>query len=202
MAAGTQTASIGLGSRERSTGARERILDAAYELFSRNGIHAVGIDRIIAQAEVAKATLYHHFQSKEALIIAFLDLRQQRWTRGWLQVEAERRAATPKGRALAVFDAHDEWFHRPDYEGCSFINTLLEIGDCESPIHVETVRQLLVVREILEAYAEQAGTSNPSEVGYQLQTLLMGAIVSACRGDEHAARRTRPLAARLLEPAR
>jgi AcrR family transcriptional regulator len=183
-------------------GARTRILETAYELFSRNGIHAVGVDRIIADAGVAKATLYHHFPSKEALVIAFLDLREERWTRDWLQAEVERRAAGGQERVLAVFDAFDEWFHRPDYECCAFINTLLEIGDEESPIHREAVRHLTVVLEILEGYAEQDGAADPKATGRQLQLLVMGAIVSARRGDREAARRARDLAEVLLDRSR
>jgi AcrR family transcriptional regulator len=178
--------------------ARERILDAAYRLFSRDGVQAVGIDTVIAEADVAKATLYHHFPSKEALIIAFLALREERWTYGWLQAEAERRAAIPADRALAVLDALDEWFHRPDYEGCSFLNTLLEISDRDNPVYAATVRHLSTIERVLETYAEQAGASNAPEAAYQLQTILMGAIVSASRGDQDAARRIRPLVASML----
>jgi AcrR family transcriptional regulator len=176
-------------------GARRRILEAAYELLSQHGVHAVGIERIIAEAGVAKASFYHHFRSKEALIIAFLGLREERWTHGWLQAEAERLASTPAERAIAVFDALDEWFHRAEFEGCSFINTLLEVSDRTSPVHIETVRHLANVRKLLQGYAEQAGALDPAKLGTQLQTLLMGAIVSAGRGDADAARRIRPLVA-------
>jgi AcrR family transcriptional regulator len=108
--------------------ARERILDTAYELFSHNGIRAVGIDRIVAESGVAKMSLYHHFPSKDDLVLAFLELRMERWTRGWLEAEIERRAETPRERLLAVFDVFDEWFHESDFEGCSFILTLMEGG--------------------------------------------------------------------------
>jgi AcrR family transcriptional regulator len=182
--------------------ARTRILETAYELFSRHGIHAVGIDRIIARADVAKATLYHHFASKEALVLAFLELREQRWTRDWLQAEAERRAPTPQGRALALFDALDEWFHREDFEACAFINTLFEISDRGNAIHHEAVRHLDLILKILESYAEQSGAANPQATGNQLQVLMMGAIVSATRGDREAARRARALAELLLQSAR
>src|ERR1700730_4758777 len=89
--------------------ARERILDTAYVLFSHDGIRAVGIDRIIAEAGIAKATLYRHFASKEQLVLAFLDLRQERWTHEWLEREVERIAPTPQRRCLCVFDALDDW---------------------------------------------------------------------------------------------
>ena len=178
--------------------ARERILEAAYRLFSRDGIHAVGIDRIIAEADVAKATLYHHFGSKEALVVAFLDLRQKRWTYGWLLTAAERKGASAKGRVLALFDALDEWFRTPEFEGCSFIATLLEINDRDSVVHNVAVRHLAAVRGMVQGFLEEAGARNAKDTSYQLQILMMGAIVSASRGDIDAAQRARPLAASLL----
>src|SRR3954469_18658607 len=108
-------------------GARERILETAYELFSRHGIQAVGVDRIVAEAGVAKMSLYRNFGSKDELVLAFLRAREERWTRGWLQAEAQSRGETPAERLLAIFDVFGEWFARTDFEGCSFVNVLLEI---------------------------------------------------------------------------
>ena len=93
-------------------GGRERILDTAYELFSRHGTRAVGVDRIIADAGTAKMTLYRHFASKDELVLAFLAEREERWTRGWLQAEVERRAQQPRERLLAIFDVFGAWFEQ------------------------------------------------------------------------------------------
>src|SRR6266540_7429799 len=90
--------------------ARDRILEAAYELFSRQGIRAVGIDAIIERSGVARMTLYRHFASKDDLVLAFLERREQRWTQDWLQAEVQRRSDDPAQRLLAVFDVFDEWF--------------------------------------------------------------------------------------------
>src|SRR6187402_3319099 len=103
-------------------GGRERILDTAYELFSRHGTRAVGVDRIIEEAGTAKMTLYRNFASKDDLIMAFLERREELWTRGWLQAEVQRRATEPRERLLAIFDVFGDWFALPDFEGCSFIN--------------------------------------------------------------------------------
>jgi AcrR family transcriptional regulator len=178
--------------------ARERILDTAYELFSHNGIRSVGVDRIVAEARVAKMTLYNHFPAKTDLALAFLDLREERWTRDWLKSEIERRATNPRDRLLVPFDAFDEWFHRDDFEGCSFVNTLLETHGTD-PLHQAAVQHLALIEDLLESYVEQAGMEDPEEIALQLQTLMMGSIVSAGRGDLEAARRARSVAELLLD---
>src|SRR5438270_14082798 len=119
---------------ELKPNARERILDSAYALFSRNGVRAVGVDEVIDHASVAKATLYRHFASKDDLVLAFLERRGEVWTRGWVEQEARRRGATAEEQLLAIFDLFDEWFRRDDYEGCSFVNVLLEVRDLDHPV--------------------------------------------------------------------
>ena len=78
-------------SRRGTDDARQRILDTAYELFSARGIRAVGTNEIIERAGVAKATLYSHFPSKNDLVLAFLEQREQRWTHAFVVAEARRR---------------------------------------------------------------------------------------------------------------
>ena len=80
---------------------------------------------MVQRAGVAKATLYRHFPSKDELVIAFLERREQRWTLEWVETEARRRGTTPEERLLAIFELFDEWFHRDDFEACSFVNVLL-----------------------------------------------------------------------------
>src|ERR1700674_1037252 len=106
--------------------ARERIDNAAYELFSRQGVRAVGVDAIVARSGVAKRTLYLHYPSKEKLVLAFLLRREELWTRAWLQEGLKRRAGPPTERLLGIFDFFDRWFHRSDFEGCAFVKVLLE----------------------------------------------------------------------------
>jgi AcrR family transcriptional regulator len=180
--------------------ARERILETAYALFSRHGVRSTGIDRIVAESRVAKMTLYRHFPSKEHLVVAFLELREQRWTREWLEAEIERVSAQPPPQGtIALFDVLDDWLRRSDYEGCSFINTLLEFSDPDELPHREAVRHLEIIRQLLEDYAESAGLNDPEAFSYQMQILMMGAIVSASRGDLEAAQRARVVAEAFLD---
>src|SRR5690349_13630489 len=114
--------------------AKERILSAAYDLFSRHGIRAVGIDAIIEKSGVARMTLYRHFTCKEQLVLAFLEQRALSWSAGWLRAEIERRAQTPRERLLAIFDVFGEWFRGEGFEGCAFIDVMLETPDRDDKI--------------------------------------------------------------------
>jgi AcrR family transcriptional regulator len=189
------------GAPRADADARTRLLDTAYSLFSRYGIHTIGIDRIIAEAGVAKMTLYRHFASKDDLVLAFLELRERRWTHDWLRTEMERRATAPRDRLLAVFDALDEWFRRPDFESCSFMRTLLEVPDEADPVHQATVRHLETIAKMMAREVRHAGIARPRDVALQLQTLMMGAITSATRGDRRAAVRARKTAVVVLDNA-
>ena len=182
------------GARDR-TAARERILDAAYELFARRGVAQVGIDTVIARSGCCKASLYNQFGSKDGLALAFLDRREQLWTRGWLEAEVARRAAAPADRLLAVFDLFDEWFRRPDFAGCAFINVLLESGR-RTPVHRAAGEHLRRVRAILRGLAEAAGLAEAERFAQVWQILMNGAIVAAGeghRGAAHDARRAAEL---------
>ena len=178
---------------------RERILRTAYDLFRRHGLQTIGVDRIIAEAGVAKMTLYRHFRSKDELVLAVLDLREQLWAESWLEQEVERRGGTAEARLLATFDAFDEWFRRDDYEGCLFVNSLLEVRDRTSPIGSASVLKIAGIRAFLRRLAEEAGVHDPEGFARQWQLLMIGAIVAAAAGDVDAARRAREVAELLLE---
>jgi len=127
---------------------RERVSRAAYELFSREGTRAVGVDAVIARAGTAKMTLYRNFPSKDELILDFLRRREQLWTREWLEAESRQRGETPREQLLAIFDVFSEWFSRPDFEGCSFLTTMIEVNDSEHPVHQAAVGHLANIRLI------------------------------------------------------
>jgi AcrR family transcriptional regulator len=182
-------------------GARERILETAYQLFARRGIRDVGVDEVIDHAEVAKATLYRHFPSKDDLVIAFLELREQRWTLDWVEAEARRRGSTPEEQLLAIFGVFDDWFHRDDFEACSFINVLLEMGPAH-PAGKASVRHLANIRTVVRGLAEQAGLRDPESFARSWHILMKGSIVSAAEGDAEAAQRARSMARLLIRQHR
>ena len=104
--------------------ARDRLLAAANELFYNEGVHTVGIDRIIEQAGVAKASLYNTFGSKDELVRAYLETRQASVTQRIMQ--AVDRYDTPRERLLAVFEGQGDLFAGPDYRGCAFARASAE----------------------------------------------------------------------------
>lgn len=192
VAAATQTAEA------TELDARERILRAAYDLFSRRGIRDVGVDEVIARAGVAKATLYRHFGSKDDLALAFLQRREERWTIGWVKAEAERRGSTPDEQLLAVFDAFDEWFRSADFDACAFINVLLEMGP-EHDLGRASIVHLANIRAFVREKAAAAGVRDPEAFAHSWHILMKGSIVAASEGDAEAARRAQAMGRCLLE---
>ena len=192
----------GLQRARPAPGARQRILDTAYELFSRRGIRGVGIDEVIERAAVAKATLYRHFSSKDELVIAFLERREEVWTRGRIEAGARNKGSTPEECLLAIFDVFDEWFHEDGFDGCSFINVLLETGDLDHPIGRASAAYLGNIRSVVGNLAREAGLREPEAFAHSWHILMKGSIVAAAEGDSQAAKRAKAMARLLLDEYR
>jgi AcrR family transcriptional regulator len=178
--------------------ARERLLEAAYGLFSTKGVGQTGIDTLLAEAECAKASLYSNFDSKVDLAIAFLDRREAVWTRGWLEAEVRKRASTPDDRLLAIFDVFDGWFRKRSFEGCSFINVLLE-SDAGSPVRRAAAIHLSKIRAIISDLAQEAKLRDAKQFAQAWHMLMKGSIVSAGEGNRNAARDAKRAARLVLD---
>jgi AcrR family transcriptional regulator len=183
---------------DRRDSGRERLSQAAYELFSREGTRSVGVDAVIARAGTAKMTLYRNFPSKDDLIIDFLRRREQLWTREWLEAESQRRGETPREQLLAIFDVFSEWFGQPDFEGCAFLTTMIEVNDRDHPVHQAAVVHLANIRSYIERLAAEAGVSDADSFARKWHILMKGSIMAAHEGDTAAASRARELGELLL----
>jgi AcrR family transcriptional regulator len=192
---------VGRDESSSTRDARERLVTAAYDLFSQRGVQAVGIDAIIERSGVARQTMYRHFASKQELVLAFLERREQLWTRDWLEAEVARRASGPREQLLAIFDVFDQWFRAPDFEGCSFINVLLEHPSGEHPVHRAAAAYLAGIRQFLEDLGRQAGIPDAQGFAREWHILMKGSIVAAGEGDHDAALGAKKIAALLLHAA-
>lgn len=148
--------------------ARARLLGTATRVFYAEGIHSVGVDRIIAEAQVTRATLYRHFSGKEALVLAYLDQADQGIR---AQVAAARTSeASAADKVRAVGRALADGIRSPGFRGCAFLNAVAEYPDPEHPVHqavlahrqwfLDTVTELLAQAGHTPADAVEAGTSS------------------------------------------
>lgn len=161
------------------TPAAEKILTTASNLFYAHGIHAVGVDRIVAESGITKKTLYDRFGSKEQLVLAYLRRREEQWR---MALEIELRAHPNPGpdRVLAVFDAADTWYTGRSLKGCSAVNARAEEGP-EVEDHVVVKEVVEQKRWMLQSFIElcsDAGITHPKETGKYLLLLLEGALVT------------------------
>ena len=179
--------------------ARERLLTAADELFYREGVQTVGIDRIISRAGVAKASLYSNFGSKEELVRAYLESRHARTTERISR--ALTRFRTPRERLLGVFDAQGEQFTDPAFNGCAFVMASAEAPAGGAVEHAaEAYRDW--VRTLFTTLAREAGVADADALARQLHLLYDGAGLSARMDhDPSAATTARSAAAALFDAA-
>jgi len=180
---------------------RERLMDAAATLFYGQGFHAIGLDRILEEVGVTKTTFYNHFESKDALIVAVLEHRDERDMNA-LQAELERRGGDAGARLLVVFDVLDAWFRDEGFKGCLFINAAAQFPNPNDPVHVAAMRHSEHLNQALAALAREAGAAEPDELGRQLCMLVAAGITARhLGGDEQAARTARRMAEVLVDSA-
>lgn len=181
------------------TSARERLLAAARELFYKEGINNVGIDRVIEHAGVAKASLYSNFGSKDELVRAYLqEMHDRRQAR---VLERIARHRSPRERLLAVFDGVAETFAQPGYRGCAFVRTSAEMP-MGGPAKEVIDEARAWMRDLFTTLAREAGARNAPVLAQQLVLIYDGAVTAASMdGNTGAAATARSLAANLLDAA-
>jgi AcrR family transcriptional regulator len=181
-----------------ATQARERLLETAERLFYAEGVAATGVERILSESGVGRASFYRHFASKDELVVEVLRRRDKSW-RAWMEREVAGSTRPARERPLAVFDALADRFTWQDFRGCAFINTMAEISDQDSEaFHVACAHKTRVV-ELLRRILSDAGYADDEELAAQFAVLIDGATVTALRQHSpEAAGRARVMAAALL----
>lgn len=185
---------------------REHLVETALRLFYTHGFHATGIDKILAEAGVAKMTLYKHFRSKDELILAALRRRDELF-RNWLMGAMEHASRDPRERMLSMFDALDDWFHGRalgalGFHGCAFIKGAGEFDEPNHPVHRACAEHKRLIVDYLAALAATAGATDPEALAEQLALLKEGAIVTAqVRGMAGAAQQAKVIAKTMIDAA-
>lgn len=179
-------------------GPRERLLRSAAALFATKGIAAVGLDELIRHAEVARMSLYHHFESKDGLVAAYLRERHDAWM-NWMKSESAARADA-RERLLGVFDTLARWHEMDDYHGCPFARAAGELGVGEGPVKQAMDDHAAEVMRWLEGLARDARAAHPEAFAAKMFILINGANLCAARGGDHhrSASHARAIAEALL----
>jgi AcrR family transcriptional regulator len=178
--------------------ARERVLATASRLFHREGIRAVGVDRIAAEAEVGKMTLYRHFATKDDLVVAVLDGRDGP-ARAALHAAMDHAGDDPRARLLAPFAMLEPWFASRGFRGCPFMNASLELHDPGHPARAVARRHKAATRDAFAQAASQVDTiADPEALADQLALLFDGAIAQAQMRDPQTVARAARTAAETL----
>ena len=183
---------------------REQLVTAAFELFYRHGVHAVGINRVLAESGVAKKTLYNHFPGKDDLVAATVDYCDRRYF-SWLNARIEG-AADGEATLNAIFDALDDLFKGRDpsvqaFYGCYFINVSAEFSSPDHPVHQLCARNKTAMLDLIRLHVGKMFGSDPAvlEVADTIAMLIEGAIVRAhVASDLDAASKARAAAQRLI----
>ena len=184
-----------------TTPARDRLLDTAFRLFYARGLRAVGVDTIIAESGVAKATFYRHFPAKDDLILAYLDKVDAVWT-GQLHAAAHAAGPEPADQLVGLFDALTTACRRPGYRGCAFINAAAETAP-GTPVHDRTVAHKQNVLAWIRDLALRTGARDPEQLARALILLLDGGLASgALDADPQGPKTARATADVLVRAAR
>lgn len=167
---------------------RERVLDAAARLFIREGVNAVGVDRLAQEAQVSKRSIYQHFASKDAIVADMLREYGPRVVAGYFCAEDDGRS--PRERVLHVYDALHRAAEAGDFFGCPFVNVATELRDRDHPAAVVAQHFKGELTAYFQRQAEAAGARSPHVLAVQLTLLFDGASASAamCGGTPLAAR--------------
>lgn len=146
---------------------------------------------------VVQGLALRYFATKDDLVLAFLQCREQHWTLGFVEAEAKGRDGTPEGQLLAIFDAFDEWFHGADFDTCTFITVLLEMR-ARHPLGRASIQHLANIRAVVQEMAKGAGLRDARAFARSWHILMNGSIIAAAEGDLDAARRAQEMGRGLI----
>jgi AcrR family transcriptional regulator len=194
-----RTAKDLLGIRAVPKNARDRLIDTAINLFYDHGFHVIGLDRILAETGVTKTTFYKHFDSKDDLIVAAIERRDEWETTARNRAIKKLAGKDPVKQMLALFDVLDLWFNDPEFKGCIFITAAVEFPDPRDPAHQAAAAYKKNARDYIRDLAKKAGAPDPETFADLYATIFEGTIILRhIHHNNHAAKTAKPLAEALI----
>lgn len=157
---------------------RDRLIDAAIDLFYHHGYNAIGLDRILDAVGITKTAFYKHFDSKDALILAALERRDQHDIDELVTLMRERAPLGPKAQLLAIFDLLVQWFRDENFRGCMFMTAAIEFPMPHDPIHMMAEKHGANLLSAIASVAGQAGVADPAALAEQLMLIVRGALAA------------------------
>ncbi len=160
------------------TPTRQKLVEAAIRRFYRDGFRSVGIDQVLADVGISKTAFYKHFQSKDDLMLAALEM-QNRWLQDTFRTMIrERGGSTAIGQLRAVLDVVDLIIASDDFQGCIFVNAAMEFPLPHEPAHVAASENKQAIEDILHALAAEAGANDPRALAQELCLIMEGTYVT------------------------
>ena len=157
---------------------RQRLTEAAVRRFYRDGFRSVGLDQVLADVGISKTAFYKHFESKEDLVLAALEMKNRWLQDAFRQMVLARGGPEPVGQLRALLDVVDEIIDADDYQGCLFINVALEFPLPSEPDHAAAAEHKRAIEEIVQDLAARAGAADPRGVARELCLVMEGAYVT------------------------
>lgn len=161
-----------------ATSTRQKLMDAAFTRFYRDGFRNVGIDQILTDVRISKTAFYKHFESKEDLMVAALEHHHQKMEAEFQRLVRERGGDSPLAQLRALFDAVENVLESERFRGCVFVNASIEFPLPHEPAHVAAAKSKAAFERMMREIAEQAGADDPAALAQELALIIEGAYVT------------------------
>lgn len=179
---------------------RQKLMEAAFTRFYRDGFRNVGLDQILADVGISKTAFYKHFESKEDLMVAALEDHHVRMEMEFLRLIGERGGNSPLGQLRALFDAVENILESERFQGCVFVNASIEFPLAHEPAHVVAAKSKAAFERLIREIAERACADDPAALAQELMLVMEGAYVTRhVSGDPHTIHIARRLGERVID---
>jgi len=166
---------------------RERLTEAAVRRFYRDGFRSVSLDQVLADVGISKTAFYKHFECKEDLVLAALEMKNSWLQDTFREMVRERGGAAPVGQLRPLLDVVNHIIEGDDFQGCIFVNVALEFPLPHEPAHIAAALHKKAIEEIVHDLAARAGAADPYQMARELCLIMEGAYVTRqVTGDEHS----------------